>query len=538
MSWGTELWDQYDKISSHTEQGIEFTKKVASFVEKRIHVEHSYAKDLRKLVKGFVRKDEDDSHYTAIKAFSKMINEVNDLAGQRELISEYLESEVLLPLKSLTRDIAVERRKHLGAGSELHRKFKSEMDNLDKIKKQYERASEDAENAQHKLEKADNDPNSTKAKIDQFTTTLRQKEQTAEECQNNYILTLDTTNDFRRQHFNSKVPALFTEIEGMNERLLNKYKELVAQFAECQRRVLPVVNTCLNNITEASEFIDAVKDNQQLVGDVKTGFPIPGAVEFEEYLGKQAKKAQKKAPVKVEPKEDYSHLPPEQRRKKLQLKVDTLETLKKKAFTDRTAMEKMQAIYTQQPKLGNAEEIKQSLEMNTQKITGYDQDLEKFRGFLAEAQRVLEAEPVPSKANKKLEVGGFAKKTSKFSPKPFKKNDKKKSKGGNQSDEGDDSPVVSPVNDGARGLDTPTKNDEWSEDDEDDDDEVVAERAESELSEPARILYDFSAQNEDELSVNAGDNIIIIQDLQDGWLQVRKRDEEGYVPESYVKRED
>ncbi len=78
------------------------------------------------------------------------------------------------------------------------------------IKKQYERASEDAENAQHKLEKADNDPNSTKAKIDQFTTTLRQKEQTAEECQNNYILTLDTTNDFRRQHFNSKVPALFT----------------------------------------------------------------------------------------------------------------------------------------------------------------------------------------------------------------------------------------------------------------------------------------------------------------------------------------
>ncbi len=54
--------------------------------------------------------------------------------------------------------------------------------------------------------------------------------------------------------------------------------------------------------------------------------------------------------------------------------------------------------------------------------------------------------------------------------------------------------MVSPVNDGARGLDTPTKNDEWSEDDEDDDDEVVAERAESELSEPARILYDFSGE--------------------------------------------
>ena len=33
-------------------------------------------------------------------------------------------------------------------------------------KKQYEKASEEAENAMHTLEKADNDPNSTKAKID------------------------------------------------------------------------------------------------------------------------------------------------------------------------------------------------------------------------------------------------------------------------------------------------------------------------------------------------------------------------------------
>ena len=33
-------------------------------------------------------------------------------------------------------------------------------------KKQYERASEEAENSHHALEKADVDPNSTKAKID------------------------------------------------------------------------------------------------------------------------------------------------------------------------------------------------------------------------------------------------------------------------------------------------------------------------------------------------------------------------------------
>ncbi len=42
-------------------------------------------------------------------------------------------------------------------------------------------------------------------------------------------------------------------------------------------------------------------------------------------------------------------------------------------------MEKMHAIYTQQPKLGNPETVEQSLKMNSDKITGYDQDMEKFR---------------------------------------------------------------------------------------------------------------------------------------------------------------
>jgi len=39
-------------------------------------------------------------------------------------------------------------------------------------KKQYEKASEEAENAQHALEKADNDPNSTKAKMDKVTSLI------------------------------------------------------------------------------------------------------------------------------------------------------------------------------------------------------------------------------------------------------------------------------------------------------------------------------------------------------------------------------
>ena len=91
----------------------------------------------------------------------------------------------------------------------------------------------------------------------QLTITLRQKEQTAEECRNTYILQLEKCNAFRRNHLDSDMPSLFSEFQDMNARRINKYKELLGQFSECHRRVQPVVNTCLDNITKASDEVNA-----------------------------------------------------------------------------------------------------------------------------------------------------------------------------------------------------------------------------------------------------------------------------------------
>ncbi len=41
------LQDQYEKVCVHTDHGIEFIKRVQTFMEKRIAVEQSYAKELR-----------------------------------------------------------------------------------------------------------------------------------------------------------------------------------------------------------------------------------------------------------------------------------------------------------------------------------------------------------------------------------------------------------------------------------------------------------------------------------------------------------
>ena len=45
----------------------------------------------------------------------------------------------------------------------------------------------------------------------------------------------------------------------MNANRITEYRRIISVFSESQRKVLPVVNTCLDNITAASEAMDPVK---------------------------------------------------------------------------------------------------------------------------------------------------------------------------------------------------------------------------------------------------------------------------------------
>ena len=49
------------------------------------------------------------------------------------------------------------------------------------------------------------------------------------------------------------------DLQDMNGRRINQYKEITSAYSESQRKVLPVTNTCLDNITVASTAMDPDK---------------------------------------------------------------------------------------------------------------------------------------------------------------------------------------------------------------------------------------------------------------------------------------
>lgn len=53
----------------------------------------------------------------------------------------------------------------------------------------------------------------------------------------------------------------------------------------------------------------------------------------------------------------------------------------------------------------------------------------------------------------------------------------------------------------------------------------------------AQVLYDYEAQDDDQLSIKAGDIIIVVDDSAqlNGWALAQFADKEGYVPAEYVR---
>ncbi|XP_067599083.1 formin-binding protein 1 isoform X19 [Pseudorca crassidens] len=541
MSWGTELWDQFDNLEKHTQWGIDILEKYIKFVKERTEIELSYAKQLRNLSKKYQpkknSKEEEEYRYTACKAFLSTLNEMNDYAGQHEVISENMTSQITVELARYVQELKQERKSHFHDGRKAQQHIETCWKQLESSKRRFERDCKEADRAQQYFEKMDADINVTKADVEKARQQAQMRHQMAEDSKADYSSILQKFNHEQHDYYHTHIPNIFQKIQEMEERRIVRIGESVKTYAELDRQVIPIIGKCLDGIVKAAESIDPKNDSQLAIEAYKSGFEPPGDIEFEDYTqpmkrtvsdnslsnsrgeGKSELKFGGKSKGKLWPfikknkgatPEDFSNLPPEQRRKKLQQKVDELNKEIQKEMDQRDAITKMKDVYLKNPQMGDPASLDHKLAEVSQNIEKLRLEAQKFEAWLAEVEGRL-----PARSEQARRHSGMY--------------DVQNPPAVNNCAQDRESPDGSYTEDQSQESEVKVLATDF--DDEFDDEESLPAIG------TCKALYTFEGQNEGTISVAEGETLYVIEeDKGDGWTRIRRsEDEEGYVPTSYVE---
>ncbi|XP_041530113.1 formin-binding protein 1 isoform X13 [Microtus oregoni] len=546
MSWGTELWDQFDNLEKHTQWGIDILEKYIKFVKERTDIELSYAKQLRNLSKKYQpkknSKEEEEYKYTACKAFLSTLNEMNDYAGQHEVISENMTSQITVDLMRYVQELKQERKSNFHDGRKAQQHIETCWKQLESSKRRFERDCKEADRAQQYFEKMDADINVTKADVEKARQQAQLRHQMAEDSKADYSSILQRFNQEQWEYYHTHIPNIFQKIQEMEERRIVRIGESMKTYAEVDRQVIPIIGKCLDGIVKAAESIDQKNDSQLVVEAYKSGFEPPGDIEFEDYTqpmkrtvsenslssskeGKPELKFGGKSRGKLWPfikknklslklgatPEDFSNLPPEQRRKKLQQKVDDLNKEIQKETDQRDAITKMKDVYLKNPQMGDPASLDHKLAEVTQNIERLRLETQKFEAWLAEVEGRLPARSEQARRQSGMYDGQTHQTVTNCAQ------DRESSPDGSYTEE--------------QSQESELKVLATDFDDEFDDEEPLPAIG------TCKALYTFEGQNEGTISVVEGEMLSVIEeDKGDGWTRIRRNeDEEGYVPTSYVE---
>ncbi|KAL2101558.1 hypothetical protein ACEWY4_003319 [Coilia grayii] len=196
------------------------------------------------------------------QSFLDILNEMNDYAGQRELIAENMMMNICIELTKYLQELKQERKSS---------------------KKRFEREWREAEKAAQYAEKTDLDINATKADVEKAKQQAHMRSHVAEECKNNYAAQLQKYNKEQGQFYFTDMPLIFNRLQDMDKRRVKKLAQGYVLFSDTEKHVMPIIGKCLDGITRAGNNVNERNDSLALIEQHKSGFERPGDLEFEDY---------------------------------------------------------------------------------------------------------------------------------------------------------------------------------------------------------------------------------------------------------------
>lgn len=414
--------DQTEAVSIHTQKGIDFFEKYGTFVKERALIEEEYASKLRNLAKKNLgkKKDEDTKAFTYNNSFNAMLHELESLAGQHEVIADRLRKDIHPGVMQKALNLRQTRKGHLQDLQSLNASLTRTVENMEKAQKQYAKVFKEAEAAHVKYLKNDKNMDLSRAEVEKSKNAAFLKSQSCEEAKQTYAHALETANRAKHDYYESKLPGLLMAMKAADIDRINETKLAMQKTVEAETSVMKIIQACYDDMMKAVLSINPDVDTQVVVDQNVSGYPVPEDYGFEDLgdpansvfgndgsdsssmkkgtigsqkngttgkaIGRRQSMHQKlfggssEKPAKTNGSTgDYGNLPPQQRCRKIQQKLEELESEHGKLSNSLAGVEKMRDVYMQNSKLGNPKDVEPKIAEYKTQISKVQSEASKYR---------------------------------------------------------------------------------------------------------------------------------------------------------------
>ncbi|KAL5269412.1 hypothetical protein ACHWQZ_G003033 [Mnemiopsis leidyi] len=566
LNWGETLWDQWDRVQEHTEHGLDFTKKCQDFVRDRIKVEIEYAKNLRGLKKRYKLKNAeddtanshgartsikesvrnlsrrsntslDDQNFSTIKAYNVFLGQLELIARDHELVAEGLQEKVAERLKSIHKETTNNRKNLCNTANQLQHEYKEWQVHLERNQQKYEKAAKEAEAASQAFARVNEDMNATKAQVEKSRSQMNYRQDLMEKSKGDYIISVETTNNNQHEYYHQRWPGLINQMQRCEENRIEEIKSILMEHCKINSSVLPHITTCIDTMMESCEKISPAEDSELLMEE-RSNQPYPPDHTFIEYGSKapsnfgahnnstrKAKRDRKKTKVN---KEGLENLPPEKRKKAFKEKIKEIESKIQIQLKARSALEEILELYSQKPELGSADAMEDSrsqIDEITQTLDKLQEQLYKYQCYLAALMDKSAPEKPHIGSHLQADAVSITSSVSHASA---------SHSGGDADPPPPDqlSPEFDASSPGVNEFNTDTYYEVPDNNIPPPMDPVSGLTSFNQCS----VLYDYTAQHDDELDIYAGEHLFVLEDNGTGWVKAKRNDNEiGLVPGNYIE---
>uniref|UniRef100_A0A914ZAB6 Uncharacterized protein n=1 Tax=Panagrolaimus superbus TaxID=310955 RepID=A0A914ZAB6_9BILA len=360
-----------------------------------------------------------------------MLRELESLAGQHEVVAETLKKNISPQIMSKCAELRQTRKNQLAYLQKLNLDLTKAMEAMEKTHRSYAKAFKEAEAAHIKLDKDDKDLNLSRAAVEKSKNNVAYKNQLCDDAKKNYASALLIANDIKVKHFEVELPSLLEQMKAADVDRIKNTRLAMQKTIESETNILRIIQVCYDEMLKAVSNINPDSDTQIVVEQNVSGYPVPENYPFDDLgdpgqivnpdsadsssikrgtlplstkngsgktssIGRRQSMHQKffggggsEKPKINGVQSDYGNLPPQQRCRKIQSKLDELSKEQETIQKSLDGVEKMAEVYKGNPKLGNPKDVEPKIVEYKAHLTSVNTDIVKYKSLMENIQNEM-----------------------------------------------------------------------------------------------------------------------------------------------------